>query len=497
MPEPTTYQEALDALAKIADSNGNRFRLKVLRRPNAATSITQHVATFGDATWQHIADAESWLSAFCGGGLYILQIFDGQDGRKQHGQITPSEVTGAPRPPDPRVCQSAAWTGPVLLSSAAGSNGFPGGGAGATATSPFTLVGEPSSLGIAPRTHADVVGLSNLFSAEKADLSRREEELREKERRAEVDVIRRESDARAKGLEQRLADLTLLLSKPPPPVALPPPPPPLDIPGLLTALGAIAGPIVAAVVSAGAEARKVQAELEKTRLEREEKMHLAEREERKLAASKPLLDPQILEIMDRQSKRSDETNAQFSRFLEAQAASTRANVEAQAVAQRTMLQTIAEVAQIQLKVGQGGEEPPGIDWMKVVQGVAGAFGAFAASKAGQGPGAAPTGALGTPPGQLAAAPPPAPEVPLPDVPASPLLDAIEDRVRKKDPPDQVMIDVKAALLDPGVKAEVEAEGGLLGVFEARLGDFAEDPSNAKYVEALQAAIESSGVLKAG
>src|SRR3990172_6580394 len=55
---PATYQEALDALSRVADGNGNKCKLKLVRRPNAASTVTQHIATFGDATWSHIADAE-------------------------------------------------------------------------------------------------------------------------------------------------------------------------------------------------------------------------------------------------------------------------------------------------------------------------------------------------------------------------------------------------------------------------------------------------------
>src|SRR3972149_90378 len=292
---PASYQEALDALSRVADGNGNQFKLKLVRRPNAASTVTQHIATFGDATWQHIADAESWIAPFSGGGLYVLQVLDGQDAKKHYGQVTPSEITGPPRPPNPNVTKSASWLGPVLLSSAADN------GAGATALSSFTLAGEPWNGATGPRIQGDTTGLSSLFQTQQAELGRKEHDLADRER--------------------RLADLVALSAKPAAPL------PGIDIPGLVTGLLGAATPIIAALLSSSTEARKSQ----RPRLERE-------REDRKAQAARPLIDPQILEIMDRQAKRAEEQAAQFSLFLKAQAESARSNAESQSMAQRTMLQ---------------------------------------------------------------------------------------------------------------------------------------------------------------
>jgi hypothetical protein len=472
---PASYQEALEALSRVADGNGNTFKLKLVRRPNAASTVTQHIATFGDATWQHIADAESWIAPFSGGGLYVLQVLDGKDQKKHYGQITPSEITGSPRPPNPNVTKSASWLGPVLLSCAADSPN----GAGATALSPFTLAGEPWNGATGPRIQGDTTGLSSLFQSQQAEIGRKEHDLAERERRLELERIRAESDARAKVLEQRLADLVALSAKP---VAVPPG---IDLPSLVTGLLGAAAPIITAVLSSSAETRRAQVEIERTRMERE-------REDRKAQAGRPLIDPQILEIMDRQAKRAEEQAAQFSLFLKAQAESARSNAESQSVAQRTMLQTIADVAQLQLKTTSA-QDDPGIDWGKVVQGVAAGLGAFAAQKAGPGPGQA--GAMtsmgqspGLPAGQSTA-------TPLPEIPESDALNAVEDRVRAKDPPDQIIEDLKKAVEDPEAKKEIAALGGLQAVFEDRLDDFGSDKKNEKYMEALIAALEKSGLLK--
>ena len=471
---PASYQEALDALSRVADGNGNQFKLKLVRRPNAASTVTQHIATFGDATWQHIADAESWIAPFSGGGLSVLQVLDGKDAKKHYGQVTPSEITGPPRPPNPNVTKSASWLGPVLLSSAADN------GAGATALSSFTLAGEPWNGATGPRIQGDTTGLSSLFQTQQAELGRKEHDLADRERPLEMDRLRAESEARSKVLEQRLADLVALSAKPQPPV------PGIDIPGLVTGLLGAATPIIAALLSSSTEARKSQMEIERTRLERE-------REDRKAQAARPLIDPQILEIMDRQAKRAEEQAAQFSLFLKAQAESARSNAESQSMAQRTMLQTIADVAQLQLKTTSGGDDA-GIDWGKVISGVAAGLGAFADAKA-RGPGSGQTGAT-TPLGQSPGLPAGQPAAtPLPEVPESDALNAVEDRIRAKDPPDQIVEDLKKAIEDVDAKKEIAALGGLQAVFEDRLDDFGQDKANEKYMEALISALEKSGLLK--
>ncbi len=470
---PASYQEALDALSRVADGNGNKFKLKLVRRPNAASTVTQHIATFGDATWSHIADAESWIAPFSGGGLYVLQVLDGRDEKKHYGQVTPSEITGPPRPPNPAVTRSASWLGPVLLSSAADN------GAGATALSSFTMAGEPWNGATGPRIQGDATGLSSLFQSQQAEIGRKERDLAERERHLEMERLRAESDARAKVLEQRLADLVALSAKAPPPQTG------IDLSALLAGLVGAASPIVTALIASSATARQAHLDLEKTRLERE-------REDRKAQANRPLIDPQILEIMDRQAKRAEEQAAQFSLFLKAQAESARSNAESQSVAQRTMLQTIADVAQLQLKTTSGGDDP-GIDWGKIVQGIAAGLGAFAQARGNPGPGQT-TGAtpLGQP-GALPAGQSPAAS-PLPEVPESEALTAIEDRIRRKEPPDQIVAELKKAIEDATAKKEIEALGGLQAVFEDRLEDFAEDKKNSKYLDALAAALGEAGLF---
>jgi hypothetical protein len=353
---------------------------------------------------------------------------------------------------------------PVLISCATDGNAV-----GATALSPFTsLAGEPGAHGASPRTSAELAGLSSLFQHERAELGRKETELREREQRMELERIRAEADARAKALETRLSELRETLAKPASA---------LDLPSLITGVLTAATPIIGAFLASSAEDRKAQVELERTRQERE-------REERVAASKRPLIDPQILEIMDRQAKRAEEQSTQFSMFLKAQAETGRANMESQSVAQRTMLQTIADVAQLQLKTTSG-DDSPGIDWGKVISGVAAGLGALAQQAKGQSPGPG-QGGTGQSLGQPSSLPVgQSPAASLPEVPESEALTAIEDRVRRKEPPTEIIVELKKVLAeDQAAQAEVKAMGSVLEVFEDRLGDFAEDKANSKYLDAL-------------
>jgi hypothetical protein len=248
---------------------------------------------------------------------------------------------------------------------------------------------------------------------------------------------------------------------------------------VVTGILSAAAPIIAAIMQSSADTRRAQLEVEKARQEREAK-------ETEAARSKPAIDPQFLEMMDRREKRSEEQIAQFANFMKIQAESAKSNMEMQSTMQRSMIQTIANVAELQLRNPAGSEES-GVDWGKVAAGVL----AGLAQLRGAGGGPSPQGAppsTSTPP--LA----PAPAVPAePDVEPAVELDAIEDRIRAQGSPAEIVSDLKKALELPSVKAEIEAEGGLMEVFQARLGDFASDAANERYVKALMEELTKAGL----
>ncbi len=463
-PIPNSYQEILEYLAKKAEEpeHGDCFKLKVLRRPNASSQITQYVASFTDASFSMVTNAESWLAPFAGGGLYVLHVFDGK-GRRQHAVLTPAEIIGAARSPDPRVTKSSTWLGPTLIDAPVATNGV-----GAVATSPFhALAGELSSSGVPPRSGAEG-GLSGLFDASRRmddEYRRREVELAERERRMEAERAKADLDALRRTIQGLEAKLERAAEAPKP-----------AGPGIAEVLPAILGglaPLFAAWFNASGEDRKRQIEMERARLEAD----LRRAEE--AAKPKPLVDPQIMEMLGRQAQRAEESAKQFGELMRAQAESSRLNLESQGVAQRSMLQTIAQVMEIQAKVGEPAKSP-GVDWGKVIPG---ALQGLAAMARAQGAPAQPQGQPGAPMVQNPQLAGPAPASSLPIIPAA-SLEAVEKLVKAKAPPSDVMAALKIALEDPDGKKEIEARGGLMGVFDARLGEWAQAEANGPYAEAL-------------
>lgn len=491
MPEPITGQEVLDHLSKRAEENGDNFRLKVLRRPNAASQQTTWIASFSDATWSMIANAESWLSSFAGGGLYVLHVYDGKT-TKQLGVILPSELAGAPRQPDPRVTKTSSWLGPNLIDvpSIGPTNG-------AVAIGFHPLAGEPSPTAQPRSVHE--AGLVGLFDKSKeldghyrqreAELAERERRMAEDRARAEIEAERRAradaqraSDERMRTLEAKLERALEIAAKPP---AVPQGPSVSEI--LTGLLGAIA-PLATVWINASAQDRKERLEVERVRAERESKL-LEE------AGKRPLIDPAILDILGRQTAQSEASSKQLAEFMRAQADSSRVTLESQATAQRSMLQTIADVAQLQAKVG-GGEEEKSVDWGKVALGIMQGLASMQARGGQPGQGMPPGAVPGTP--QLAGAVPGTTPAPAPEIPVNPseAFNEIEKMVKSKQPPSEVITKLKAALEDEPSKKEIAACGGLIEVFNERLGEWSQNEANAPYLEALQKELVTSGIFPA-
>jgi hypothetical protein len=345
----------------------------------------------------------------------------------------------------------------------------------------------------------DEAGLRSLFSSQTEDLRRREREIEEKSHKVELEGVRRAADEQAKRLEAQLSDLKALVAsvanaKPAPPP--PPPPPGPDVGTIVAGIIAAAAPIVTVFWQTSAAEKAARAAVEEAR-------HRAEAEDRRTAATRPLVPPEILALLQTGAERGEKQAAEFGSLMKAQAESARINMESQAVAQRTMLQTIADIAQLQLKTGEG--EAAGVDWGKVVGGALQALAMMRAPQGGAAQGGAQPGQFvttqqiaGAPAGGTAANGAIAPAPPPPNVPESPILDAIEDRIRAKGSPPEIVDDIKKALEDAGVRAEIAAtEDGLAGVFEERLGDFAEAKGNEAYMGSLLAALEKAGVSLGG
>lgn len=470
---PVTAQEVLDHIAEKA-KGGATFRLKVTRRPNAASPIAQHVATFSDATWPMIADAETWLGALAGGGLYVIQVFD-QASSKHVGTLVPAEIPGPPRPINAAMTKGSGWNGPNLIEAP---------GSGGNGAIPLSIFQAPDPYGAMPppRTSADPTGIGSLFSSQMEELRRRELEVQTQAHRAELEAVKRSADDRARQLQEQLSEVRNALKDL---AAKPPPPPPPEKPGIdlekfiVGALGAVA-PLVTAWLESQKSTRAALAAAEEKRAEAaaRERHEALEMEEKRLTREAARADAQ--------AKRMDQQMEQFTSFLKMNAEANKANMESNSIATRQMFQTIANMTELSSKLGQ--PEESGFNWRDLA---AGLLQGFAALKGMPGAPRPP----GAPSPQLAGAPQPA-QAPV-EVDGAPQLDAIEDKIIAKRPPDEIVSDLKACMEAPEVKAEVEAFGGWPNVFEDRLGSWSKDPANEPYIAVLIPALSAAGIFPAG
>ncbi len=482
-PIPNAYQDVMEHLVKRAEDpdHGDCFKVKVLRRPNSTTLVTQYVATFTDATFSMITNAESWLAPFAGGGLYVLHVFDGK-GKRHHATLTPSEIVGAARAPDPRVTKTSTWLGPTLIDAPIAA----GNGAMAIGSQTLNLAGDPQLSGVPPRSDA-AAGVAGLFDGQRAmneEVRRREAELAEERRKLEserhkneMEAIRRSGEEARRASEDRLRALEARLAAGP------------DLIGIMTSLAGLLAPVITAWVGSSAADRQRQIELEKARLEAEM------RRTEEAAKPKPLVDPQLLEILNGQSKRAEDTARQFGELMKAQADAARLNMEGQGVAQRSMFQTIAQMMELQAKVGEP-PEAPGIDWGKVGLGLLQGLAAMQARQGGPG---APQAPGGPQPALNGASPSGAPTQAAPEAPPivpSEAFNVVEKLIKQKAPPSEVIDQLKIAMVDEAAKKEIEASGGLMGVFDERLATWSEDDANGPYLAALQKELIESKILAA-
>lgn len=441
-----SYEDTMKALQEHAKANGDSFRVKITRRESAASLKSNFVALAVDVLYSHIVEAETWIGPLCGGGSYLLHVLDGKTGEPL-AYITPSDIAGPQRIPSTDVTKSDTWRGPTIIIE---KSGFPAamgvGGGGSVQGPPLPPAGLPDA------------ALAHVAD----DLKRRELALAEREHRAELAAIERRHAEDLKRLEARLGELAVARAQPIVPAE-----------SMLTQLQ----PLLMKFIEEQAQTRREQAKLEEERRAREEAFRREEAAARREDAKRPLIDPQVLALLDKAQANATEQGKHFNGLL-----------EAQMTASRSMLQTVATIMEMNLNPKPADD---GFDIGKAIREAAAGAMAFFASKA-------PAGAPGVTVPQLAGAPTngtngaqaPAPAAPAgvttppePPINASPLLDMIEQRIRKTEPAPEVAKAIVEAFKDPHAVAEIQAYGSLIECFNDRLGDFG-TPDHAAYLAQL-------------
>jgi hypothetical protein len=502
---PKSYEELLQLISDKANADGDDWRIKVLRRPTL-TGNMESVAILDDARAEHFTNAEMWLSQLCGGGPhYVLHAIHAKNPRVPFCYVVPPLVSGPSRAPDPEKFPPPGWVGPRSLISPARAEPQTVSSILAGGTSPGrSAATDNRSDGRAP----------GLLDPVWAELQRREREIDAKAAAASLEAVRRESEAQARRLEERIALLGAAK-----------PAPSLDLAGLITAAAALVTPIVSKLMESAAATRAALAVADASRASRDD---VRRSEEMKLYA----------EMMK---------DARSSGQVQMQAIGTMLDSQAQAT--RVMMQTVASAIEL---IGPRGEENPWIpvitEGMKAFGGLleaqAKAGGANAAGMPGNGaaPGqphpffqqpvlnGSPRGPVpggfagvqppipGAPAGAVRAVPPVPPTPPVQAAPPAPvdprlaepdgaggltdgdeegeegsLLDSIEDAIRHMDPPEEVVGALFEAFGDAASVQEIKTAGGLGALVQARLGAWLrEAPTHLPYLQSIMDELKAEG-----
>ncbi len=471
---PATAEEALQRLFAISEDKafGDDWRVKVLRKdsPNAIPDV---VAVLEDARVQHFQSAETWISRLAGGGPYYeLHIWHAKTPGRMETILKLPKIGGPPRTANPEVVRAPGWTGPRLII-------FPEPGSG-----------EVSNPGAAPQ-RTPMAGFpapsSNASPQEWASwLAQREREVEDKRHKMEIDGQRREHEAAMRRMEERFADMKAIVER----AAHAPPPPRTDFAPILQVVVPAVASIVSTLLAQGQAQRDALLKIEEAR------------------SSKPLIPPELLEMVRSQRNDVSDQMKAMGAIHEAHAAASRATLEAQSEANRANMESLAALSRMTVNsatmlmemAGRSGEAPEE-PWVAALREGARALAALAQSSirarvpprgAAPAPGRLPAAGNGrapasTPPPTPPPSTPPAGE-PVPgrappppenpttavagvgDVGPAATLDAVEDLMRTQASPVEVVnLLFRGIQTNPEVGKEIQESGGIENVVEDRLG----------------------------
>lgn len=494
--------QALDARAKSSEG-GDSFRLRIQRRATPATP-PQIFALFEDACISHFATPETWLPRLVGqgaGGIFELMAYHASNPIMPVGGPIRIPIDGEQRPPNVEVVTTSGWDGPRRLSYPKPGENLAQGGfsiaplpATGTGTGGVPAPRQPSApeVPVPVSTHsvtttapaADPQQAARLVAVEEA-LNRKQKEIEQAEAKMRETAMRNEILGSVKTQMDSVVDLVRSTQQQNQAMLAKITDTPKDT-GTKDMVVALA-PLLLGFLQQSAQARE----------------DAAKRQEAILMAmlNRPAIDPAMQAILDKLSTpKQDGGGAMLSQMSEAMASMTNVTMQ--------LVHTAAEMG-----LGQSGPapEPP---WVKAVREGAKVVMAMMAANAEQAKAAAAQarwGANGAPP-QLPAhhqpppavtAPPvtqpppaataPAPgAAPAPEAPPQekrPAIEVIEGAIRKKAPIEKIALAIINNVQDPSIiEAFMQADGNIETLMRNRLGDWLNDAENAKYVEALVAAV---------
>jgi hypothetical protein len=466
------FQEAIDKIAAVAKEKGDDFIMRIFRKPTLTSPAMDTSAAFRDAQVAHFAMPEVWLAPFLGGGFYVLACVHANDPTVAVAMVIPSAILGAPKPPDFTVLAKPDWQGPKTLI-------YPKPAEVAEKSAYAALIPGP---GAQPLGGADARGQfpGSGAGASSLDAVQAQFALINLQRQHDAERLEKMIESNAKAQERQTAALVesmKAIAGRPAPVAPPDKPLVEQIAPLLAAFT----PLIAAFMTSRGDDAKRTVEREARREERESKF----REEAAKAQAS---------MFERLSNGNTETAKVMQSMADVVSNSLKGQIQ--------MVATMREMTATDQPADEGGI-------VGVIKALGPALGDWLAAKATADATLAAARQPALPPRQPAVpptpvVPPPAPlpmtgeaeeeeETDLATIPFETLLSEIEAEIKGH----HAVAELAGAYLDAiavneGVRAAVNAAGGTIPFFRARLGDawvFAKGngpsgASNAAYLQSL-------------
>jgi hypothetical protein len=482
-----SQQETLTLLQEKAKEFSDSFRVKVFRKRNQL-ALPDLVASFEDASIDHIVSPELWLPKIAGGGPIFQMAIYPPIGTDQIGGFISFMSTGDEVPVDTELVRDPSWRGPKRIIYP-----DPSRHAGATAlpTLSYAVTPPPGARAPIPAPR-NAQGQENghsgggLSEAEYV-LRRREQELEESRRKLEREEQERRhkfdmEQAEARHRMELEALRTEIRAAAQTQQAAP-----------KTDLFATLAPLVAGFIQ---ESRQSAQKAQDAMVQLQTKML-------EMSAQRPAIDPAVKEILaalqaNKQPDLSEQSHRMMMTMTESMGAMMKVTMSA-----------------VDKAANYGGGDPPPNPMVQVVKegvrAVSALMDGYKAQVAARGPvpqlpAQIPQPPQPTPYAQAAAAPVPQPAqpaaaVPAPQPPPPPpqprvnQLDRLVMMIRNKtNPPDVADVFIQATQTSPEVQQGLAAVEGSIEEFGARIvGPWAmESPDNANYLAAVLKQIYEKG-----
>lgn len=451
-PGPLTMDEALAAIEARAAEKSNSFKVKVFRRVGLAAPL-QHIASLEEATVEHLANPEQWLPTLCGGGpIFTLAVCHASE-TVPNITFNPPNLIGAPRDIDPNTVKDPTWKGPTVII-------YPSATAKpAPATGPTILEGIQQLLG-APTTTSG----SGTRGQDSKDAGGSSGVSAEVLRRLDAEAVTRALAEIQKSTAQQIADMRREMAETVKTIAAAVATPSRSLAQQIAELApviATVAPMLTSILSTGREAAAAREAAQREEMARQREQADKARDE-------------MLKLLAASNERAAASSGDIMKMVTPM-------VESVSVMGKTMLQQVATMREL-----SSTDQPPS-EWVEIAKAGLGALAEVLAAKASAGTPGAPIRPPQLPAGKVPVPPVPAPAAPVGEAEADPehaamieylksasaeeILKHTEEAIKNEaDVAELADAFLDAIEVNPAVATAVQAAGGPLQLFRARIGD---------------------------